>query len=86
MRPSTGYKVVGGVLIAYVALGVVLALFGEGNRAPGWLFALMGFLLYRRGMRLAVKENNEAQPPSVHFAVISVWFRQLVRRLRGRVR
>jgi hypothetical protein len=83
LRPSTGYKIVGGVLIAFSVLGIVLVLSGATPRAPGWLPAVIGFLLYLRGMRLAVKESD-SQLPSVHFAVISAWLQQLVRRLRGR--
>jgi hypothetical protein len=85
MRRGTGYKIVGGILIAGPVLGVIaLLLPGDPpRRVPGWLWAVIGFVLYRHGMRLAAQEYEPPQP-SIHSAVISVWLRQLVSRLRGK--
>lgn len=82
MRPSTGYKIVGGFIIASALVAIVSALFGTPTAGPGTLAVLIGFLLYRRGMRLAAQESPQLR--SVHVAVVSAWFQGLARRLRGR--
>lgn len=82
MRPSTGYKIIGSVLIAAAVIGIVLALFGQPTGGAGLLVVLIGFLLYRRGMRLALQEH-EPQQRSVYLAMFVAWWCQLARRLRG---
>jgi hypothetical protein len=84
MRPSTGYKLVGGALIAAAVITVVLLWFGvDVHEIPRSPPAFIGFLLYVRGMSLAAKEGP--QPPSIHLAVARAWLAQLARRVRGRV-
>jgi hypothetical protein len=67
MRAGAGYKLAGGILIGWVALGIVTVLLpGDARvKAPGWLYALIGFMLYRHGMRLAAQENKPPVPRSV---------------------
>jgi len=64
MRRSTGYKIAGGILIGFFVLGVIVLLLAheEPRRVPGWLFGLIGFLLYRHGMRLAAEEYKRPRP------------------------
>jgi hypothetical protein len=82
MRPSTGYKLIGCLFIVPAVGATVLALFGESTGRPGLAGLLIGFFLYRRGMRLALQEN-EAPQQSIYFAMLTAWWRQLTRRQRG---
>jgi hypothetical protein len=77
MRPSQGYKIVGALLIVPSVLAIVLALMGQTSAAgPGVGLAIIGFLIYRRGMTLALR-GHESDSPSGHLAMLTVWARQI---------
>jgi len=85
MRPSTPYKIVGGTLLGFAGLSIVAALSGDPRPGgPGVIGILLGFLAYRRGMRLAYEERGGPPQPSIHAAMFTAWSRQLKRRLLGR--
>ena len=81
MRPSQGYKIVGALIIAPSAFAVIQGLIGQTpGEAPGAGVAIIGFLIYRRGITLALRERESASssaPPSGHLAMLAILARQL---------
>lgn len=58
-------------------LAILLALMGQTTAAgPGVGVGIIGFLLYRRGMTLTLREH-ESDSPSGHLAMITAWARQI---------